>query len=96
MNNGQGMPLHVPDLGQRQMDAAAWAQENVLGTAGITPGGAGFVETVTMGPVIALTEVHLVIMAMPPELHIITLVGKDQNGKPVAIPWHAVKSLRGA
>lgn len=95
--NGQ---LHVPDLSHlTQKDPATWMQGMILDGAGITPGGNAVVDCID-GTVYTLQDVELVVMAMPPMLHIMltgrrTAVGGG-GGDAIVIPWHAVTGLHTA
>jgi len=83
--------IEVPNLGALgQPDPALWMQQTILGAAGITKGGAGVVVT-DVGE-IQLRGLDVVVMAMPPHVHIVSVIGRTLAG-PVVIPWHAVRSL---
>ena len=92
LNNG--LPLGVPDLSHAgQPDVASFTQTALLQAAGITPGGAGCVDDLA-GESTPLLELGVIIVAIPPQLHILAVSGVDEDGNRVCIPWHAVARIR--
>jgi len=92
---GNGLPLEVPNLGAiGQVDPATWVQQSILRGAGITQGGRGTVET-QPGTVYVLDKIDITVMAMPPMIHILSIIGRlgGDDGQQIAIPWHAVRTL---
>ena len=99
LGNGK-LQLPIPDLGaiaqqQQQVDPALWVQHHICTGAGIEPGGRARVNA---GPAsIVLDKFELIVMALPAALVIVCVKGIDtevgQEGTPVTIPWHAVRSI---
>jgi hypothetical protein len=91
---GNGSPIQVPNLAAlANPDPANFVQQSVLAGAGITVGGSG--EVSTESGWIRLNEIHLLVLAIPPMIHVLTLVGRDAvTGGKVALPWHSVHGLR--
>lgn len=86
--------VQVPNLAALgNPDPAAWMQQTILRAAGITKGATGVV--LTDAGEIVLNGIDIIIMAMPPEIHIVSVIGRTMVG-PTVIPWHAVRSLSAA
>jgi hypothetical protein len=94
--NGQnmsGIDLSALRAAHQQPDPAQWAQSAILSQAGIEAGGKATVDTAN-GPV-GVTELGVIVIAMPPELHILGVGGKNvDTGHAVFVPWAAVLGLR--
>jgi hypothetical protein len=91
MLNGQGVPLHVPQVGQH--DPAGMVRDELLRAAGTRTGGRVVVECAAGK--LKLSEVNILIAWIPPSLSVLSVQGTDvDTQEPVVIPWGAVYALR--
>lgn len=91
--NGRGIQLPVPDLAAAAgPQPAQWVQANIIGGAGITPGGRGVVVTAA-GETVVADGFDVPVMATPGWVAIVGVTGLDADGQRVLIPWHAVRGL---
>lgn len=100
LNGRSPLELPVPDLAALsnggQVDPAQWAQATILANAGVERGGRSMVVVAGDPTGIYLDGTDVLVMALPAGLTIMALVGRDDEGRPVTIPWHAVQAIRSA
>lgn len=92
--NGRGIELPVPNLGalgNQQIDPSVWVQSQIYQHAGVEPDGRALV--VTSDGDVMLDGFAVVVMTLPAALIIVSVTGKDQEGRSWSIPWHAVRGI---